>query len=452
MADSTVTMGNYGDRLQLFGLTNSTFDTKALLDATIATMELKNVPYKNQLTAYEEELGAWKNLKLQLEALNKTVEELKSLTTEDQKVTISDPSALTIKASSSAYASAYKIEIEQLAKAHKVKSNAIAEPLNPLNMEGTFKINNQTIDITSDMTLKDIVAKVNQTEGIGVNAVVVNNTIVFTSTKSGVENAIAFEDGTGDVLKQLGILDETNQIAFGNEVQKAQDAKLTVDGIAITSSTNEITNVIDGISFTLLKETNGSIEATVEKNNELLKEKTEKFVNDFNTIIRYLNSITGKEAILQGKTVPIRAKSDMVSAITQQTNSKLMMYDIGISIDGIAKDGTIKLDTEKLAKQLAEKPDEVMKLLTGSGSITDFVSKKLANATNATGSLTSTIEGIEKRMSGVKDTISKNEERFEMEQQMLLKKFAMYEVTMNSLNTQKKYIEAQIEAMMNQNK
>lgn len=463
MATDNISMGNYGNKLRLFNLTDTTFDTQALLDATIASMELKNVPYQNQLASYQEELDAWSGLKAQFKAFDETVSGLKNITTQDRLVTNSNENVVGVIANNKALETNFSVSVEKLAQSHKVKTTSQNDANTPLNYKGTFTINDQEIEVDENMTLTDIANKINKTKDANVNAVIVGGSMILTSKETGEENQIKFGDsqemdaafGGGTILSRLGIYGpDVNGNNVLNEVQAAQDAVFTVDGVEIKSSSNVISDAVEGVTFTLKNESHGAVSKVgISQNDELIKENTQKFVDDFNTIIKYLNSVTGKEAILQGKTIPMQIKNSMAQTLMTNTDSQFKMFEIGISLDGITKNGQITFDATKLAEKLQENPDEVMKLLTGPNSISDFLSKKLNNTFNeADGTLTNTIKGLNTRMQNIEDTIAKNQVRFEKEQETLLKQFSSYEITMNSLNQQMKYMQSQIEAWNNSNK
>jgi len=265
----------------------------------------------------------------------------------------------------------------------------------------------------------------------------------FTNQTSTASDATNANDG---ILKDLGLINTSN---LPNEVQKAQDAIFTIDGIELTNGSNVVTNAIAGVTLTLNKVTAAgeNVNVGISQNNDLLKEKVKKFVEDYNKMVMYINAVAGKEAILQGKTIPTRAKMDMAAGLMTKTDSTLLLYKIGIEIDGVMKDGTVKFNETKLMEELNKNPEEVMKLLTGENSVSDFIYDKMYLATKATGTLDTTITGLDERIKKIDKTLEKNAQLFEQERQTLLRKFATFELMMGDLNLQMQYMEAQIKAM-----
>ncbi len=56
-----------------------------------------------------------------------------------------------------------------------------------------------------------------------------------------------------DILNKLGVTDSAG--AFSNVLQVAQSALFTLDGISMTRNTNDISDVLGGITFDLLQAT-----------------------------------------------------------------------------------------------------------------------------------------------------------------------------------------------------
>lgn len=428
----------YDDRIRLMGL-GSDFDTQGLLDATIEMMKLKNNPYEKTKAIYEDEKSVWTQLETAMTNFTSMIKDVKDLSASDKKTTVSDASALTFTATSSAVDATYKIDIKQLATYHKVRSDSVADATQALGYAETTKINGKDFEFTADMSLADTAKKINDGD-YKVNAVVIGGSLILTSKDSGAANAMTLE---GTAFENLGLLSNG---AFKNEVQKAQDAQYTVDGVNMTSASNTIRDGIEGATLQLTK-VQDNVMVAVSKNNDTIKEKVKTFVNGYNQAIALINQWTAKEAVLQGKTIPNRIKSDMSAALMKNTDSSLMMYQIGISIDGVAKNGTITFDETKLDEQLDKNPEEVMKLLTGDNSVGKTLYDKLYDMSKSTGTIQGAIDGLTKRIDNIDKTIAKNEQMFQIEQQTLLRKFASFDMMMNDMNTTMDYLTAQIDAM-----
>jgi flagellar hook-associated protein 2 len=439
LSSSTLSLNN--DRLSLLGA-GSNFDTQSLVDMEVQSLEMKNAPLTSQLNSYKSEIQYWNQLKSSLSTYNSTVDALKNLSFSNKMVTGADGIA-DITAVKSSLNGSYTLEVNQLAKAQKLIGSSIGDASAALGYSGTVQINNKNLDITSDMSLLDITNKING-GSYGANAVVLNGTLVLTSTKTGVDNALNFVD-SNSILENLGIVDSTG--AVKNEIQKAQDALYSIDGISMQSASNTVSNVMNGVSITLSKTTIEPVEFSIAENNDELKSKVKDFVNGYNTLINTINSYTGKGAVLQGQMAPNKIKTDLANILMGKTDSSLFLYQAGIEMDGTAKDGTLKFDETKLDKLLEENPDELSKLFTGTNSISEKVYSEIDQEINTTGSITSSISGLQKRIDQLNDTIQKNEDNITRQKDSIIQKYAQFEVLMSQLNTQSDYMTAQLSAM-----
>src|SRR5690606_9401053 len=122
----------------------------------------------------------------------------------------------------------------------------------------TLKVGDgDAFDVTIDAgkgTLADIRDAINsQAAGKGVSATLVNGdsgqVLVLSSGKTGAAGALTVSASGGD--GGLSVLATTGGTL--TEVAAAQDAVVHVDGITRTSSTNTLTDLVDGITLTLTK-------------------------------------------------------------------------------------------------------------------------------------------------------------------------------------------------------
>ena len=99
--------------------------------------------------------------------------------------------------------------------------------------------------------LSDVAARINEAvdettdEALPIQARLFDNRLVIESTQTGVEAAFSLEDPQ-EVLANLGLdLDDPEHHI------SAQDAKLVVDGVSVTRSSNEISDLIQGLTLNI---------------------------------------------------------------------------------------------------------------------------------------------------------------------------------------------------------
>jgi len=71
--------------------------------------------------------------------------------------------------------------------------------------------------------------------------------------------------------------------------QYAQDAQATVNGIAVSSSTNQLSNISDGLSITLLKKSDTPIDITVSDDTASMQKAITDFVSAYSQLQSYIS-------------------------------------------------------------------------------------------------------------------------------------------------------------------
>src|SRR5690606_18800964 len=122
-----------------------------------------------------------------------------------------------------------------------------------LDTDLQITINSQSFTIeagdgkTLGQALEELVQKINTTSDVGVSATLMTTnenakTLVITSKKSGESNEISYEDNT----------DPEGYFEF-ETATAAQNAEFKINGVDVTSSSNEIKDVVPGLHLILLK-------------------------------------------------------------------------------------------------------------------------------------------------------------------------------------------------------
>lgn len=152
----------------------------------------------------------------------------------------------------------------------------------------------------------------------------------------------------------------------------AQDSKSTINGLAITSKTNTLENVVNGLTITLKKPTDSTtsqVDLTVGKDGSSIATLLGTFVKAYNEMNKTFKDATAYDpttktaAILQGDATVNGAKQ-IVRGVLNSTfgsddNVLKTLSSVGLSF---GRDGSLSLDTTKLNKAVAEHFDDVVNL------------------------------------------------------------------------------------------
>lgn len=255
-------------------------------------------------------------------------------------------------------------------------------------------LNGTSISLDLDtMSLQDVATAINSA-GAGVTATVRTATVAGrTVYKLDLTGATSHSDPDG-ALEALGFL----QKGFGNQILAAQDASFAIDGIAMTSSTNEVSGVVSGLTITLKQADEVNPKTTsiqVRSDNSATKGKVKDFVQAYNDLIDFIrsNSQFDKETFeagpLLGDPTALQIESQLSEALFQNVAGLLGPYtnltQVGVKVDS---DGKISLDESALDAALAANPSNVAGLFAAIGrtSSSQLAYVSSTSATKASGS------------------------------------------------------------------
>lgn len=467
----------------------SGFDSASYIDAIMAQekLPLKRLETKKQVTtAYQ---NVFKSLNTKLSTLKDAATTLSDLNSfQVFKASSSDTTKLSVTADSSAMGGEYSVNVTQLAQKHVVASQSFdaSAEFKYANFSNTLKIGEYTttdgngdpvttdsIDLTKlqlegktvGEALNLIASHINSLTDGKVQASVIQTedgkrSLVLTSKQSGAANKIDYET--------------TSNWLF-SEKQEALDAKITVNGIEIVSSTNTIKDAIPGVTLTLSNK--GLSTVNVSQDVDTITGKVEAFVKAYNDIINTIKENTQKSTknsdgslslTLQGDSTMRSLRNqlaDMMNAVVGDTKGFKLLSDIGLEVDkGVTSaslmTGTITFDKELFKQKLQQNPAEVEKMftseavanedntVTGQDGIGTMFKKVMKAWTDSVeGIITSKIKGYDSEISYLTEQIQSMNDRLEIKEASLKTKFVNLEVVMSTLNSQSDWISSQLTAL-----
>ncbi len=263
-----------------------------------------------------------------------------------------------------------------------------------------------------------------------------------------------------DLTDQNNVLETLGLVTGGtkNSLQTGQDASLKIDGtFTVTSSSNTVTNVLDGVTLNL-KGTNvgadKAIKLTISQDNSQVAQKVSGLVGNINSALSYIKD---QSAYNSDSTKPLFGdinltliKSNITDAIYTEIAGNSVYKrasDIGIAFQ---KDGTITLDTNTLTTALSTNSTEVVNVLR---TVSDKLSDNLHLYIDPTsGSLTYMTKSIQESISGIDKKITELNERYDKERVVLENKFNALETLIAQSTLTKNWLTQQVNAMMKNNR
>jgi flagellar hook-associated protein 2 len=254
-----------------------------------------------------------------------------------------------------------------------------------------------TID-SSNNTLTGIRDAINAT-GIGITATIVNDgsanpyRLVLTANTPGAANSIRISGGDAG-LSALLAHDPGTAPNSGTqnlaEMATAQNANLTVDGMAISKASNTLSDVVPGVTINLAKTTVNAppITLSVTRDASSVQGAVKSFVDGYNALAAALKSLTGYDAA--SKTAgPLQGDftaTSVDSAVRRLLTASLVgaggyntLSQLGVAFQ---KDGSLALDSTKLQAAVTANPADVAAVFAQTGRATDSLVSYLGAGAN----------------------------------------------------------------------
>lgn len=158
-----------------------------------------------------------------------------------------------------------------------------------------------------------------------------------------------------------------------------RDAKIRVNNIEVSRSTNEITDVLAGLSLSLRKaDPDTDVTLTVERNTEAIIEKIDAFITAYNDFMGFVKEKSNYDqdtktagpllGDLTTRTTVNRIRTVIQSSVfgTDLAYSRLVQVGIDVTLEG-----TIKLDKTVLQKAMSEDMQSVISLFAANRTSSD---------------------------------------------------------------------------------
>lgn len=419
--------------LSLSGV-GSGFDWQSTLDQLRRIEQNQFIkPLEQQKKKQEDVLDAWNSVATKLSDLLSSVRGIKDSSgfdvfTASLKTSgdVNPENLLSVTVGSGAAKGRFDIQVNQLAKAEKLQSTAVTSASDSAGWTGTITINGQEVilDGKSLNQLRDEINSLNTgSDATGVIASVLKVSdsdyrLILTSENEGAEG-IAFTDAPGDYFSTL---------------QAGQDAVFTIDGIAMTRSSNTISDAISGVTLQLRgADPSTTIRLDIDRDESAITEKVQTFVDAYNSVIEYINGQFSYNALSEKKGGVLFGDA-MLRSMKNRLQSTVLDRELSAYGINFSRTGTLELNTEKFKSALSED-------FSGTVSAFNDMAQSLHSVLNA---LTDSVDGtvtVEKKSVQAKIKTLDNrmqtlEDRIDADMERLKARFIAMDNAMNTLNAQ----------------
>lgn len=271
---------------------NSGLDIDKIVSDLMKAEKIPQDKLKQKKTTISWQTDAYREINTKLSSLKTTLDTIKlSGDWKSNKATVSNQSAVSVSAGTTAANLSHSIEISKLATASSSYSSsaistssidASTATLGSLGITGTsFKINGAEINYEATDTLASLMSKVNNSNaGVNMSFDDEGKRVVLTSKSSGAASAIDIEEGTGSNLLDRLKLSSSAKVA-------GADAEFILDGVSYTRSNNKFT--LDGVTYTLQQATTAPVTVSVQQDVDSMLDKIKSFVTKYNETIELMN-------------------------------------------------------------------------------------------------------------------------------------------------------------------
>lgn len=365
------------------GTGTSGFDSAGLIKVAVEAKMAPAYRLDDQIEILNKKSEGWTTARTDLKAVSDAAKALSSQATSSafsarsaylSSSTVSDPSkVLAVTVKNEASLGVYSVKVNSVATTHKVVGTEAGDKTAALGLSGTFTLSETSgtakpITVTATMSLSDVAKAINAQSGTtGVTATLVKSsdsgyTMVLASAHTG--QTITAADTSGSVLQGLGILD-----AGGGFVQEtpATMASVTIDGVTVTSASNDIEDLVPGVSVSLYADSaGGTITLEVGQNLDGIADAVTAFVKAYNTYreVAVLNQSTDSGgavdgAVLFGDSLLRSTNAALYAALgktVEVDGTAYSLKSLGITYDS---QNYLEVDTKTLEQMLIQHADVV---------------------------------------------------------------------------------------------
>jgi flagellar hook-associated protein 2 len=372
------------------------------------------------LNAQVSAFGTFSSALSTLQATLSTLEDPSQLAGYD--ATVADKTIASATTSSDAVPGTYSLEVQNLATAASLTSQAFTGGAASTVGTGTLTIavggasTAITIDSSND-TLAGIASAINSAaNNPGVTASVISTSggarLVISGTSTGTANAITVTQSGGDGGLSSLVYDPTDDITNLTQTQAAQDANFTINGYAATSANNLVSGAITGVTLDLLGTSAANTPTTLSISADPSTASTSigTFVTAVNGVLSAIQTLTGYDPSTQ-TAGPLNGNATLESFQNQlenildtvklgnNTGGIASLADLGITAD--ANTGQLDTDSTTLGNSLTANLTAVGNLLGGTNGIATQIDNLINQYTGPAGLLSSINQGLQTSLSNV---------------------------------------------------
>ncbi len=435
----------------------SGLDINSLVNQLVAA---ERAPVANRLARQENgirvELSAFGQFRSALSALDTALEKLANTDSLDARsATSSDEEVFTVSAQGGAALGSFSVQVEQLAQAHRLASTAPYASVDDAVGYGTLELTlgGDTFSVEIDpaaQSLAEVRDAINSaTDNPGVRATILNTDagaiLQLSSDRTGADSEIQLSTsgGDGELATFISNLGQT---------QAHQDAIAYVDGYQVTSSSNTLDDVLQGVSINLQEARPGEVfDLNVTRNDETAVEVLKEFVNTYNSFVDRAKSLGGYNADtevagnLNGDSILRGATTQLRQALTREygeAESALSAFGLELDVDG-----RLSFEESEVSSVLAQDFGKLRDFLSGEDGFVASLQGITQGYVDDDGIIGGRLDSLNERLERIEERNEALDARMERIQARYLAQFSALDVMLSQLQQTSSYLGQQLASL-----
>jgi flagellar hook-associated protein 2 len=327
---------------------------------------------------------------------------------------------------------------------------------NPLAADPAATAIDITVEATDTLaTLRD---KINAAGGTVTASILTDasgSRLMLRSKETGAANAFSVTTTGGGALDGLS-WDSQAGTGGATLAQAAANAVAFINDIPVSSASNTMNDVVDGVTLTFNNTTVEPMTVTVAADTAAIKKTLTDFASAYSDLAKLIATDTKYDAasktagVLQGDSSIVSLQSRLRAMIGAGSSASAVfgrLSDIGFEMQ---QDGSLTANAAKLDKAIANLPQ--LKLAFSNSSLTDpsldgFAKRLRTIADDALGTggvLTSRTEGLNEKLERNQDSQERLELRLAQTQARIEKQYSMLDAKLGQLNSLSTYVTQQV--------
>ena len=440
----------------------SGYDTQAIVKALVGA---EKAPKQAQITDQQKDttikLSAVGTVKSSLESYRAAIAKLNNVAAfNGLAATSSEDKNIKVTLGDGASSGKYVVVVDQLATASKVTSKVFeggaSGKANATDEVQTLTINqgekSYDVLVPGGATLQQVRESINtqlSAQGISANVLTDANggRLVIGSNTTGVDTDITLS-GDSDLVQGY------------DKGQPAQNAKYSIDGIAMESTSNKVTAAISGVTLELLaKDKDKPITVNVASNTDTLKTSVQSFVTAYNALMTSINtqtkvtatgdSATTTAGALTGDASMRQLVNNLRNELVNSSGSGSMssLAQMGITTD--LKTGLLSLDDKTWDKAVVKGAGDIAKMFTGDTGLVARMTKATESYVGSTGTLASRVTDLNTKLTDLTTQQADLDRRMESLQKTLSAKYTAMDTMIAQINASSSSIMTTLNSLNN---